>query len=445
MRRLIIILLLSGASLLHGQHLNFIQVDTLTYNQYLRADWKGLIKSGKAALDNEINYYYLQMRIAYAYFSMEKYRQSASYYKNALKFNSSDPIAFEYLYYSYKYAGRDNDALAIVSSLTDQQQQAMGINIKSKLVSFGLGYASSFSNASELQNDIIDGTTIRVDGVQKASIGLNAPGIQLSHRIGKRVIIRHQASMLFKDEMSLAIVNGIDYFSPEQPIRQFEYGMDAGILVAGGFLVNPGVGFITTGIPLYSETSYGISAGRNRDPLGEVRLQNWIEKIVLEKQMTFFDIGLSYVHHNFNFTSTNQFGFHTTVYPMANLNLYFSLDAYGQLINSNETSATGIIAKPLLGFRVFKNLWLEFSGTFPEHFNFYDVRNSVAHNNIEKTASALEVLAIVPLYSKNLKLFLGYQYRTMNSYFFPVDNILEPGNKLMYNSHLITGGIKWTK
>lgn len=445
MRRLILILMISGSSLIYGQQLNFLQVDTLTYNQYLREEWPQLIESGKTALENDINYYYLQMRIAYAYFSLEKYRQAIAYYNNALDFSSSDPLASEYLYYSYLYSGRVNDALAMTTRLTNEQRQVMGIDMLKKFVSFGLSHAWSTSDASMLQDAVLAGTSSSEDGVQKASIGVNAPKLELSHRFGKRVILNHSASMIFKNELSYAVVNSVGYLSPEQAIRQFEYGIDADILLAEGLILSPGIGFISTSIPVYLETSYGVSAGRDRTSVGEVTLRNWVEKIYLEKQFTFLDIGLSYVHNNFNLTSTQQLGLHTTIYPMANLNLYFTLDAYGQILRSNGLQKTAFIAKPLLGFRVHKNLWLELSGTLPEQFNFYDVRNAIAFNNIEKTAGTLEAYAIIPMYRKNAKLFFGYQYRNTNSYFFPENNLLEPYNKLMYNNHLITGGIKWTK
>jgi len=445
MRRLILIAFLAASSLLSGQQLNFIQVDTLTYNQYLRGEWKELIGSGKTALDNEINYYYLQMRIAYAYFSLEKYRQAIAYYKNALDLSSSDPLAWEYLYYSFRFSGRYNDALAITDRLSNEQRQALDIDMTKKFVSFGLGHSYSFSDAAMLQEAVLAGTTTEADGVQKASISLNSPLVELSHRFGKKFILNHKASMMFKNELSYVVVNGFEYFSPEQPIRQFEYGADAEIRLAEGWILNPGIYFISTTIPVYSETSYGISAGRDRSAVGEVVLNNWVEQVYIEKQLPFFDIGLSFVHHNFNLSSTNQLGLHGTVYPLANLDLYLSIDAYMQLISSGVAKSTEYIAKPLLGFKVHKNLWLELSASLPEQFNFFDVRNKVAYNNLEKTASTMEAYAIIPMYRKNAKLFFGYQYRSSSSYFFPDENILEPSNKLMYNSHLITGGIKWTK
>ena len=44
----------------------FINVDTNTYNLYLEKDWDELIREGKRALRQDIDYYYLRMRIGIA-------------------------------------------------------------------------------------------------------------------------------------------------------------------------------------------------------------------------------------------------------------------------------------------------------------------------------------------------------------------------------------------
>ena len=113
-----VILLLCSLSLSAQQKLSFRLVDTTTYQQYLRGDWKGIIQMGNDALNQEINYYYLQMRIAYAHFMRQEYRTAIKYYNNALELSSKDPVAHEYLYYSFLYSGRNNDALLQTKNLT---------------------------------------------------------------------------------------------------------------------------------------------------------------------------------------------------------------------------------------------------------------------------------------------------------------------------------------
>lgn len=445
MRRLVIIILFICSSVAYGQELTFIQVDTTTYNQYLRGDWKALTVTGREALDAGIDYYYLQMRIAYAWFSMGRYRQAIKYYRNALSHNSGDPIANEYLYYAYKYSGRDNDALLQTAALTIGQKEEMGINDSISFVSFGLSYARSASDAATIMDHIVEGFDPLVNGTQKATHHLNFAQVDFSHRLGRAVILRHQGAYLHKNELSYAIAGGVGYLSAEQPVRQFEYSGNMEITPVKGLLITPGVHYLNTILPLYTATSYGVGAGANRTPVDNLEIRNWVTSIQVETKTRFFDLGLSVVRHNFNNIGTLQTGFHATAYPLANLNLYFSIDGYTQFHSFNGDTEIEFVIKPLIGVKLHNNFWLEVSGKTPEHYNFYDVRNTIAYNSIEKNASALEINGIIPVYRSRMQLFIGYKYQTHSSWFFPKDDMLNPLNKQIYNSHLITGGIKWKR
>ncbi len=444
MRRLIVIGFLFVSLPLFGQQLNFRQVDTAMYNQYLRGEWKNMITTGKAALDNDIDYYYLQLRMAYAYFSMEKYRPAIKHYKEALFFNSADPVANEYLYYCYKFSGMPSDALHQVSSLSEMQKNSMELNRESKIISAGFSFASSFSDASGIADQIVNDLTSINDGVQKATYNLNAPQLNLAHYLGDRVIVRHQASLIFKNEMSYVISDGTAYYSPEQPLRQFEYSIGLDILLAEGLILRPGIHYVRASIPLYLETSYGPGMNRDRTAVAYVTLRDWVPRIELVKQTRYFDAGISYVYNTFNETATHQFGFHGTIYPFGNLNLYARMDAYHQSLENNTVQKARNVFSPMAGFRIHKNFWLETGATFPEQFNFYDIRNNIAYNNIDTYVTSYDITGIIPLYKPKLNLYIGYKYQSINSYFYEIDSMLEPINQHLYHSHLITGGISWT-
>ncbi|MDA3824036.1 MAG: tetratricopeptide repeat protein [Bacteroidales bacterium] len=443
MRKIVIIVLLAANTLLHGQQLSFRQVDTATYNRYLNQDWKELVEIGKTALDQGINYYYLQMRMAYSYFSLGKYRQAINYYNNALKFNSFDPVATEYLYYSYKYSGRESDALFKVSELTKTQKSGMGINDSSKLISLGLSHSYGTSNTDLIQDDILTGTTV-LDGVQKATLNLHSTRLSAAHKLNNSIILDHNVTYITKDEISYVISEGTEYASPDQSISQWEYNLNMGITLFEGLLIKPGLHFVNTTIPIAVTSTFGSGQGWNTTTEDEIHIRKFIPSIFIEKKMTFLDAGISYVHHSFNEINTHQIGIHSTVYPLANLNLYITLDAYARSLSSGGSSKTDFILKPLLGFKLHKNYWMEVSATLPEHLNFYDIKNNIPYNSIEMSASTLEINGIIPLYKPGIKLFIGYKYRTMNSYYFPDDRMFEPLNKQQYSNHIITGGIKWT-
>lgn len=428
-----------------GAPLTFKYVDSTTYNLYLSADWKDLVKVGKNALKNGIDYYYLQMRIAYAYYALGKYRQAVRYYKNALGHNGFDPVANEYLYYAYKFGGRAHDALRQTRTLTASQKSNMGIHDSIHFVASGLNYAWAGADASAVQDNIVSNTDLLNPGTQKATHAMHYASATFSHRLGTALVLTHTGSYLYKNELSYVITSARTFLSEEQPVNQYEYSLDGDIRIADGWIIRPGFHYLNTSIPLYAETSYGPGAGMNRTSVSELTIVDWVQKFQIAYQSSYADLGLSYVHHNFNDIETHQAGWHGTFYPLANLNLYLGLDAYVQFNAFNNERTEQYFIRPLLGGKICNNLWLEVSGSPMEQFNFYDMRNNLAFNNLEKIARSLEANVIVPIYRAGMQLFIGYRYRSVNSMFFPSQDILHPVNPQNYQSHIITGGIKWKR
>lgn len=443
-RAIAVILLLCSLSLSAQQKLNFRVVDTTTYQQYLRGDWKGIIQMGNDALDQEINYYYLQMRIGYAHFMRQEYRTAIKYYKNALEFNSKDPVAHEYLFYCFLYSGRSNDALLQTKYLTVPQKKAMDISDSSSIVSAGISYTYLTSDAYSIHDDIVNDLTDLQNGFQKTGNSFQLPKLYLSHRLGKHVVLNHALSYLQKNEFSYVINSGI-FLSPEQIMTQIEYGVSMEIAPAEGWLIRPGFNYLNMNIPLFALNDYGYNSGRDRAVFEYRSISNRVFSLLVRKEFRFFEAGISYANSNFNALHSHQFGLHSSVYPLANLNLYYTFDLYYQQLNYSDQSEGNVIYHHLLGFKILDNLWMEVSHTLPEQMNFYDISNDISYNNIEKIKSSYAATLIVPLYKPGLKIFGNFGYNSNNSYFFPESDKLNPYNLHTYNSLIITGGLIWTK
>lgn len=443
-RAIAVILLLCSLNLSAQQKLSFRTVDTTTYQQYLRSDWKGLIQMGHDALDQGINYYYLQMRIAYSHFMRQEYRTAIKYYNNALELSSKDPVAHEYLYYCFLYSGRYNDALLQTKYLTTAQKKAMNIVDSSGIVSLGVMYSYASSNAESIQDAIVNDLVVSQNGVQKTTNNFHLPKLSISHNIGQHLVIKHSLSYLQKNEFSYTISSGF-FLSPEQIMSQIEYGVSMDITPAQGWTISPGLNYLSLKVPLFAINNYGPSVGRDRQVLEYMNISNRVFSLLVSKELRFFNIGLSYANNNFNTLKANQAGIHSSIYPLANLNLYYTFDLYFQHLQFNEQSDLNYIFNHTLGFKIFKNLWMELSNSMPEKMNLYDVRDDISYNNIEKIASAYSATLIVPVYKANLKFFGYCGYNFNNSYFFPNQELLDPINKHLYNSLIITGGLTWTK
>jgi len=447
MRSLILIIFLvftvrAGAQ----ESLNFRTVDSLTYHYYLSSSWDSLIGVGDKALEEGVDYYYLQMRLAYAYFMKGRYRKAIPYYKNALEFNYKDPVAHEYLYYSYKYAGRTNDAIAQRANLTLEQKNKIGIPDTSNLVSFGVNHSYAFSNASDMQESLLEGVTLQqADGIQKANHAYHLPAMQLSHRMGSRVMVHHRLHYLRKNELSYAVVNGTPYYSPEQVMHQLGYGLILDFRLFDGIILSVGGKYRGLRIPVYASSDYGMNAGRERDLLYYLKEKGYNAHLKVKQNFTYATLGISYAINMLNGISSQQAGIHSVIYPFSNLNLYYNLDLYFQQLNDSYTSENHILSHHLIGFKILKNLWVEASTTLPSYMHFFDVTNNLLYNNLEKTRQHAGLSFILPVYGKNFSFISSFGYSWNQSYFYPEEQRLQLSNKQPYEQITITGGILWKR
>jgi tetratricopeptide (TPR) repeat protein len=90
--------------------LNSGEVEEKSYNLYTGKNWKELITYGNKAFSQGIDYYYLRMRVGIAYYERHNYMRADKQFERALKFNTGDPVAEEYLYYCYIYTNRFEEA-----------------------------------------------------------------------------------------------------------------------------------------------------------------------------------------------------------------------------------------------------------------------------------------------------------------------------------------------
>lgn len=100
MVRFIITALIFVSAVAHGQQpITFLTADSITYQCYLTGDWDKLIKTGKQAIGQKIDYKRLRQRIGYAYFVKADYYSAQKHYEKALTFDEYDTDTRVYLYY----------------------------------------------------------------------------------------------------------------------------------------------------------------------------------------------------------------------------------------------------------------------------------------------------------------------------------------------------------
>ncbi len=456
---LFFVILLAGAIASAQQPMDFRQADSLTWQYYYAGDWDKLILTGKQALKNDVDYFYLRMRIAWAYFMKQQYRQAIPHYRQALTLNSADPDAMKLLLLSYEYSGRANDAILFSARLRRQNAREL-YNRYNKMVTqislYGT-FHQPFSNdaISEIEKSF-NRTKSRVneqssiaesgtDGYHKAPRYMFMPRLAVSHRFNNRALVaHHQLGYLLRNEFSVSVKNRNIYPIDYHRIYQFDYRFALDYTPVSGLTITPAAHLFYARIPLFLTESYGFGRRAPYMVIANINKYSYVASLTLHKEFSFFSIGFSGAMGSINNVDQQQFGAHLKVFPLSNLNLYYLLNVWGHRQQTTRQATANIIHSHALGFRITRNLWLEAETILPQFSNFANTESTVVYNSPESTANLFALRAIVPLFKRNMKLFLSGGYFESSTGFVPEIDPLERVNVKNYPSINITGGILWS-
>ena len=111
------------------------EIETKTLEFYTNKNWNSLISLGNEGLKNGNDYFYLRMRIGIAYYEQKNYCLALVHFKKAIDFNATDDLANEYLYYSYTFIGKEEEARKLSATFSSELKEKLGLN-NSPLIDF---------------------------------------------------------------------------------------------------------------------------------------------------------------------------------------------------------------------------------------------------------------------------------------------------------------------
>lgn len=97
-KRLIFSLLLVVSVNSFAQELSYKQIESTSFSLYENQQWEKLIKLGEKAIDEDLDFYYLNVRLGIAWFNIGDYYQAEKFFNKSLKQDESSQIVNEYLY-----------------------------------------------------------------------------------------------------------------------------------------------------------------------------------------------------------------------------------------------------------------------------------------------------------------------------------------------------------
>ena len=273
MKRIIMILTLGFAQLTTAQTIDYT-AETLAL--FTAKDWTNLIELGEEAIQKKQSSYVIEYRLAVAYYNTNQYFDSAKYFENIQKtYAVNNDYILEYLYYSYLFTGRNQDALFISKSFPFHLKQKIGV----KNFEF-IDYISS-----EIGIKLSDRKNIGIENLSYFNIGLG-------QKLGYYINVNHAYTELTQNYL------GFDY-------KQREYYVNAKAHVARGLTLIPAYHYIG----IFENTA---SARRNNSPVNFMNTTRANDEAIyllyfgLKKQWNRFSIVPNISYSNSTLTTDNS-------------------------------------------------------------------------------------------------------------------------------------------
>ena len=412
--------------------------DSITYELYLQKNWDELIKSGKTAIDNANDYYYIRMRLGIAYYEKNNYGNAAIHFNKALEFNNGDQIALEYLFYAYYLSGRYSQAWTVLPRLqtSDRERIIKESGIKKNNITIETFYNDALTDEITDQPEMyfVDPEP----GSQSVSTSFINNAIYLSHITGERTSYFHSFTNLIKDNY-FYYSDGTNNaaLSPQRVIQNQYYGR-LNFFGPGGWIVSPSIHILTAGYPLiYFGQTGNASTFRSRTG-------GFAGGIGITRTGGFLTLSGEAVYSKLNNTRQMQGSLSLTLYPAGNKNIYLGGNITGVFDPWAAETDSRIIPGFIAGFAISQKVWFEFSGRTGTMKNYSENVGLTIFNSTDFLTEKYSGRIIIPLYRAGITFFAGAGTSTSASEFLPSDgeNNNDP-NRLDYKNYSITGGISW--
>jgi len=435
-----------------GNSQDFKTVDLETYNLYMAQDWNELIKAGKAGLKRDIDYYYLRMRIGIAHYETKNYKASQAHFRKALEFNQGDPLASEYLYYAYLFAGQTEQAGILAKdflpALMEEINQAQG-----KIVDrLALEYLYNFNDTKELLSDPGQYFTGLPPGYQLVTLNYSNLNAMLHHVFSPGITLTHAYTYLnktnyyyYSDGLSQLGVDG-------QKVIQNQYYISPSFSTKWGLNISPSFHFlkIRSQVPYLLTGSGGPGPGGGGGSIqySDLFSNQYVGGLSFSQFVGRFRIRLGGIYSSMNDMSQVTGTAGLTWYPLGNLDLYMGTALNVHTGITEQEANVEMIPDILLGFGIASRVWLEFSGSYGNMRNYTEGNGYIVFNGLDWMIYKATANVVIPITSKGSNVYLGTRFAETKSQFIPRDIPFDASsgqdiNSIISNSISIFGGLSW--
>jgi len=409
--------------------MSMTQIDQLTYRQYLQADWNNLIKTGKKAHKNGIDFYFLEVRMGIAYYHLKKYRKAIKYLEKAFQKDEKNTLVAEYLYGAYLYGGRYLDAQRISNGFNPKLKHKLGIDKNHLIDVAGVDYKMEILDDylipvsdEELNQDVITQNTYM--------------GVDLGNYYGPGNLFWLSAGHLQRNFTQNIYENNMQSVY-DKTMTQNQFYVAHYSQIATGLNIGLAINWLQINNNDVTYRKQGRNGRIVAVPSKET-LHEWIGFGGLRKDIGDFKLGLTISVANIKDQLQAQPAIETYWYPLSNTDLYFFSNFNYKMEYEQNNWYNDVIIKTGIGLRLGK-IYVEPAYTYGDLYNFVEADGLIVYNDDEIINNRMELLTYVYLIKSRLKVYAKYQQYTKTN-FYQLNGLPQT---IDYTNQTITTGVLW--
>lgn len=426
-----IFLLLSFTSIV-AQNLSLEQVDKQTYDSFFNKDYKTTIQIGNDALKQGIDFYFLRYRLGVSYYENKNFEKAITHFEKAKSLDASDPVLLEYLYYSYLFAGRNEQANILAATFSEELKTKIKYKptlFKSVSLETGMLFTDNFDTFKNL--DLKSGNS---SGKGTFYTDVLFGNIQVSNQFSPKFKLQNifsYVSNTSNDIIQVTVPNTKnDVFTNKS--NYFQWNAIASYFVKN-WTINGGFGYYNSSYTYYASPIQRPGFPPRPLAASTANTSNFSGSVSLSKRFKYIEPSLGVSYTNLQSSNTISTEASLTYYPFGNTKFYGN-SKLGFVSNANDNNS---IFTQLLGVQISKKIWLEGFGAFGNHQSY------ISDNGLQvfNTPNQINWYAGSNLnfYFKKIDFSLGYGIQERESSYLSGQNEI----KYNYNYNLIKTKIVW--
>jgi hypothetical protein len=412
----LILIFYLGLNLTHGHAQDSAtsqNIEQKSYQLYLDKKWPELIAFGRQAIKSGTEYFYLDMRIGVAYYERKNYSSAETFFKKALKFNSADNSALEYLYYCYVYTGQYEASRMLSKKFGPELAKKIGSDSFSptELVMIEGGVKKSDSSSY-------------YDRYRKANSLFFDPAIYF--QLGVKHYVKNRISAF----------HSVTYFNQRTFLgsnRQIQYYLKVNVPLKNDWLISPAFDWVNR----KSEVRTGPPPPPNqmgpppRPKMITVKTNNFVGSLSIQKTIKKFNVSVGTTISNLDSDMQYIHFGNLSFKPFGNSRLIIGCTEY--IHTSDNYSTVYSAVSPFLFVQPINRISVSLSYFQNKGNNIIEGNGYLVNNSADLTTSRWSGLLNVNI-TKHVSLYGLYQleYKT------------ESTHQFNYHYNVIVGGIKIT-